>query len=158
MTKEQIQTYTLRITQADKTEIIIILYDMILDDIIEAENSYQNNDYSGYKKACNHITRCTADLVESLEFEYDISYNLMSLYLYVNKEVATAVIKNNPISLKNAEYVIKNLKEVFIKVCELDESGPVMKNTQTVYAGLTYGKNNLAEDLRDQGSSRGFRV
>ncbi len=158
MTKEQIQTYTLRITQAGKTEIIIILYDMILEDIKEAENCYQNSDYDGFKKACNHITRCTADLVEALDFEYDISYSLMSLYLYVNKEIAAAVIKNNSISLKNAEFVIKNLREVFVKVCEQDDSGPVMKNAQTVYAGLTYGKKNLAEDLRDQGSSRGFRV
>lgn len=34
----------------------------------------------------------------------------------------------------------------------------VMENVQTVYAGLTYGRNNLNENLADQGINRGFRV
>ena len=33
MTKEQIQTYTLRVSQASGCELILILYDIILEDI-----------------------------------------------------------------------------------------------------------------------------
>ena len=54
MTKEQIQRYTLRITQANRSQIIVILYDMILDDVTEASECY--DDYDSFKTACNKIT------------------------------------------------------------------------------------------------------
>ena len=31
-----------------------------------------------------------------------------------------------------------------------------MNNSQTVYAGLTYGKNVLTENMADQGANRGM--
>ena len=39
-----------------------------------------------------------------------------------------------------------------------NSSGPVMNNSQTVYAGLTYGRNQLTENMADQGSNRGMLV
>lgn len=53
---------------------------------------------------------------------------------------------------------MSKLHDAYEKVGEQDTSGPIMENTQTVYAGLTYGKNTLTENLYDQGSNRGFRI
>ncbi len=156
MTKEQIQQYTLRITQANRSQIIVILYDMILDDVTEASECY--DDYEGFKKACNHITRCTADLMEALDFSYEVSFHLMQIYRYINQQVSTAVLKKDSATLKYVTSAVTKLKEAFEEVSKQDSSGPMMENTQAVYAGLTYGKSDLTEDLRDQGSSRGFRV
>ena len=39
-----------------------------------------------------------------------------------------------------------------------DHSEPLMKNTQQVYAGYTYGRDNLVETCQDSDSSRGFLV
>ncbi|HKM22994.1 MAG: flagellar protein FliS [Clostridia bacterium] len=156
MTKEQIQRYTLRITQANRSQIIVILYDMILDDVTEASECY--DDYDSFKKACNHITRCTADLMEALDFSYEVSFHLMQIYQFINRQVSTAVLKKEPAVLKYVASAVTKLKEAFEEVSKQDSSGPMMENTQTVYAGLTYSKSDLTEDLRDQGSSRGFRV
>ena len=158
MTKEQIQQYTLRITQANKTQIIVILYDMILDDVKGAEDTFKQGDYEEFKNHCNHIKRCVSDLMEALNFSYEISHNLNQLYLFINREASTAVIRKDPTRLEIIHEITMNLQEAFLKVSEQDPSGPMMENTQTVYAGLTYGKGSLKEDPQDQGTSRGFRV
>ena len=36
MTQEQIQTYTLRVSQASPCELVVIMYDIILDDVRNA--------------------------------------------------------------------------------------------------------------------------
>lgn len=164
MTKEQIQQYTLRITQANRTELIVILYDMILGDVTEALACDLNNDtpdgneYQRFKKALHHITRCMADLMEALDFSYNVSFHLMKVYQYINRQVSQALLKKEPAALHQVTFAVSKLKEAFEEVSRQDTSGSMMQNTQTVYAGLTYGKSDLTEDLRDQGSSRGFRV
>lgn len=158
MTKEQIQQYTLRITQANKSQIIVILYDMILDDVKSGTLSFEQNDYEEFKNHCNHIKRCVSDLMEALNFSYEISQNLMQLYLFINREASTAIIRKDPTRLEIIQEITRNLREAFAEVSEQDSSGPMMENTQSVYAGLTYGRGSLNEDLQDQGSSRGFRV
>ena len=51
------------------------------------------------------------------------------------------------------------LLESFEEVARQDESGPVMENTQQIYAGLTYGKDSLNEVfLQGDENSRGFRA
>ena len=52
--------------------------------------------------------------------------------------------------------VIYGLKEAYEVLAIQDQSGPVMQNTQAVYAGLTYGKDDLTENMTDQGTNRGF--
>ena len=54
--------------------------------------------------------------------------------------------------------MIKGLHGAYEKLGSMDTSGPVMENVQTVYAGLTYGRNNLVENFTDQGTNRGFRA
>ncbi|NLG03854.1 MAG: flagellar protein FliS [Clostridia bacterium] len=155
MTKEQIKEYTLRITQANRSEMIIIIYDMILDDIKEAKSAINHDEY---KKACSHITRCIAHLINALDFSYPISLNYVQIYLYLNRTTSMALIKNDPALLDEVAYRIETLRESFNEVCRQDKSSAMMENTQTVYAGLTYGKTALNESLNDQGALRGFRV
>jgi flagellar protein FliS len=40
----------------------------------------------------------------------------------------------------------------------MDVSAPIMENVQSIFAGLTYGKGNLVENLADQGSNRGYYI
>jgi flagellar protein FliS len=93
----------------------------------------------------------------SLDYHYKISYDLISLYLYVNKRIITAIIKRNPISLDSAESVLNKLLVGFEGVSRADTSGPMMRNTQQLYAGLTYGKGKLNETyINPDNRSRGF--
>lgn len=158
MTKELKQQYTLKITQANKTQLVVILYEMLLVYISEAQKAHENGDRGGFRAGIRKAEGCLRELMASLHFEYEPAINLLQLYLYTNRELAKADIRNSVEELQHVKMVIQKLHDAYEKLSEQDTSGPVMANTQTVYAGLTYGKNSLTESLADQGSNRGFRV
>ena len=158
MTKELKQQFTLKITQANKTQLIVILYEMLLAYVAEARNAHEKGNRAGFRDSIRKARGCLKELMASLHFEYEPAMNLLQLYLYANRELARADIYNRVEELSHVEMVVKKLHEVYASIGEQDTTAPVMENAQTVYVGLTYGKNDLTENLADQGSNRGFRA
>lgn len=158
MTAELKQEYTLRIAQANKTQLITILYEMVLLYIDEAESALDTGNKAEFKNAIRKIRGCMDELTASLHFEYALAQNLLQLYLYVDRELVKASSHYEKENLAHVRLVIGQLHEAYEQIQDLDTSGPVMGNTQTVYAGLTYGRNTLTENITDPGSNRGFRV
>lgn len=151
------QVFTARVTQASKSELIVILYEMILSELKEARSAYETGDLTIFDRDLKKAQRFVNELIVVLDYQYTISYDLLSLYLYVNKRIITAIIKKNPISLDSAETVLNKLLSGFEGVSKEDTSGPMMRNTQQLYAGLTYGKGRLNETYIDPDNrSRGF--
>ena len=62
------------------------------------------------------------------------------------------------VHISNTLQVMQSLKETYAIVSREDKSSPVMSNAQTVVAGLTYGRNDVNENMTDQGAYRGFYV
>lgn len=158
MTKELKQQFTFKITQANKTQLVVILYEMLLVYLEEAKKAHEEGDKDGFRQGIRCARGCLHELMSSLHFEYEISENLMKLYGYADRRLTRADIKNDAGELAHVEAVITKLHDAYETVSAQDDSAPLMANTQTVYAGLTYDKNRLAENLTEQGSSRGFRV
>ena len=157
MKKEAISAFTARVTQASKSELIVILYEMILEEIKEAKEAYEVQNLTVFDKELKLAQKYVNELIVALDFHYTLSYDLISLYLYVNKRIITAIIKKNPVSLDSAESVLNKLLIGFEGVSKADKSGPMMRNTQQLYAGLTYGKGKLNETYIDPSNkSRGF--
>ncbi|MDD3205124.1 MAG: flagellar protein FliS [Lachnospiraceae bacterium] len=158
MTSELKQKYTLRITQANKTEMIVILYDMLLDYIKDAKAVLELDNKEQFHKEIKHARGCVEELIASLNLEYELARNYLQLYSYVNRELASADAGNHIKALENAQMVISELKEAYVEISKQDTSPAVMSNTQSVYAGLTYGKTDLKEDLMNHSGNRGFLV
>lgn len=159
MTKEATQIYTARITQASKTELVVITYEIILTDIDDARNAYESGDSSQYEKAIKHAIRLLNELMRNLDFKYEISYNLMSLYVYASKCLVNANFQKKPELLETADSILRKLMVGFEGICKEDSSGPLMQNTQQLYAGLTYGKGTLNEVYIDpREHNRGFKA
>lgn len=159
MTKDLIQAYTARVTQASKTEMVVIMYELILMDIEAANMAYQNDDMVVFVKELKHAQKCLSELMSTLNYNYQLSYDLMSLYIYVSKILINAIFKKNADALSTADSILRKLMIGFEGICKEDTTGPVMQNTQQLYAGLTYGKGTLNEvfiDPREQ--NRGFRA
>lgn len=157
MKKEEVQVFATRVTQASKSELIVILYEMILTELKEAKEAYDVEDLAAFEKGLKKAHKYVNELIAALDFNYKISYDLLSLYLYVNKRIITAIIKRNPISLDSAQSVLGKLLTGFEGVSQSDKTGPMMRNTQQLYAGLTYGKGKLNETYIDPSNrSRGF--
>ncbi len=157
MNKETIQSFTARITQASKSELIVILYEMTLVRIEEAEKSYEENDLGNFDKELKSAQKYVSELMAALDYRYVISYDLLSLYLYTSKHIIKAIVKRNPLTLQYAKAILKKLLIGFEGVSKSDTSGPMMRNTQQLYAGLTYGRGSLNETYIDPSNkSRGF--
>jgi flagellar protein FliS len=56
----------------------------------------------------------------------------------------------------DAERVMRGLYTSFEEVAKRDKSEPLMHNTQQVFAGMTYGRTSLNENLSEADSNRGF--
>lgn len=158
MTRELKQEYTLRITQANKTQLITILYEMALLYVDEAKAALAAGDRPGLKDAVRRIQGCMCELMDSLHLEYEVAQNLLQLYLYVNREVARAALRGEEEHLENVRPVLEKLATAYRQIEGQDATGPIMGNAQTVYAGLTYGKDTLTENMADPAANRGFCV
>ncbi|MCM1175835.1 MAG: flagellar protein FliS [Blautia sp.] len=158
MTKELKQEFTLRITQANKTQLITILYEMALWYLEEAKEALDAEDKASCKAAVRKVRGCMDELIASLHPEYDLARNLLHLYLFINRELTHANLYFQKENLEHAEFVIRELHKAYKQIEGQDASGPVMGNTQTVYVGLTYGRNDLTENIADPAANRGFCV
>ena len=126
--------------------------------IDEAAEAYEKEDRAAFRDAIRKIRNCNQELIASLHMEYEPAMNLLSLYLYVNRELVHADVRFDIQYLDHVTLVISGLREAYQAVAKQDQSGAVMRNTQAVYAGLTYGKGELTENMADQGANRGFLV
>lgn len=158
MTRERKQQFTLRITQANKTELIVILYEIVLGYIEDAEVALEAGNITEFREALRKVRSCFGELIASLNLDYELAARLLSLYLYCNRELIKADARKEKEPLMHIRSVVSKLLEAYRELAGQDTSGPVMQNSQTVYAGLTYGKNSLSENLADQGANRGFRA
>lgn len=157
MTNEKKQEFTLRITSANRTQLVEILYEMLLEYVEDAKKAIEENNITETHDAIRKARGCLRELMESIDFSYDISGNLLSLYAYVNKELLLAEIRKDVSVFDNVKTVIEPLRDTYIELAKKDTSEPIMMNAQTVTAGLTYSRKEINESLSEQ-SNRGFYV
>lgn len=179
MKNNDIHDFTLRIAQASAGELVVITYDIILTDIKEAVSIYtdyltdengaglgmirsrleQREQFDRYHKEINHAVRFVRELIAALDYHYVLAYELLQLYIYTDKCLVKAAAEADVGKLNEAAKIIGSLRTAYEVVAKSDKSGPVMKNTQQMTVGLTYGKNSLNEVMIDVNeASRGFRA
>lgn len=151
MTREMKQIFTRRITQANRTQLVVILYDMTLTYLKDAAAAQEIGCDQEYKKAMQCARNCIAELRNSLDFTYDLSKNLFALYVFADRELAGNRIQD-------VAKMFKKLRDAYQSVSKKDNSKPLMQNTQDVYAGLTYGRTDVNESLMNYSGVRGYCV
>ncbi|MCI8408556.1 MAG: flagellar protein FliS [Lachnospiraceae bacterium] len=145
MKKEKIQSYSARVTQANRTELLVIMYEIIQEELTAALDCFEESDMEGFDIALKNGQKFLGELMGTLNYEYVISYQLMSLYKFVNKTIIEGRIRQQIDHLVECIGIIENIKKGFEEIVKEDTSGPLMENVQKLYAGLTYGKASLNE-------------
>ena len=156
MNKELVKEYQTRIVNANRKELLIINYEMLMAEIEEAIEALEIEEAFRFEKAMHMAQKLLRELSDGLNFEYEISKGLMSLYIYMNKLFVDAQIHDRIEPLQEAMKVINILLEGWNQA-EMEDEGPVIGNGQKVYAGLTYGKANLNESV-DSIPNRGYKA
>lgn len=156
MTDERKKQYTLRITQANKTQMITILYEMVIDYIRDAEDAMSLGQSDKVDISISHAQCCIDELIRSVNLRLELGRNLHSIYIFSKKELMIAGISRSINRLWRVEQNFKTLCSAYREIEKSDTSRSTMDNTQRVYAGLTYGKNSLNEDVTALSMNRGY--
>ena len=178
MTKEDISAFTRRISQGNKSDIVVVLFDIyfayekdarqILSEKDERKTLSEKDmglelDEKDARQALNEklqiVLRKANQVVEhlkgDLDFTYEIAYQLYPLYDYVERCISRAIYSQRKEPLDEASIVMNNLRDAFIEVAKADNSERQMRNVETVTAGYTYGRGSLNE-ITDIDANRGF--
>ena len=156
MKDELKQQFALRISQANKTELCVILYEMFQTYVEDAIADLAKEDVKTFRVDIQRARGCLKELMGSLHFEYEPAPTLLKIYIYVSKLLVTADLHNDVEPLKEANVHMGSLHDAFAKLSAENSEGPVMGNAQTVYAGLTYGKNDLNVSMDQGDGKRGY--
>lgn len=157
MKKDLQRIFARRISQANRTELLVITYDMLLEELHEAAELLDMGDTEQFRHEMKLAQRFLGELMSTLDYRYSVSVRLLSLYEYVQRILVRCDVRATTDGLENAGRVIAGLREAYAAIGTLDSSEPVMANTQSVYAGLTYGRGILNELSMDPIlSTRGY--
>ena len=155
MNNDMIRTYSYRISQATRSQLVVITYDIITDYLNEALNDDAS---SGYKEKLHMAMRGIDQLITGLDMEYEISVQLYQLYNYMKRTLISAQVSGERDSVSRVITMLGKLRTSFLEVSQLDDSKPLMKNTEKVYSGLTYSRYGANETVQDTLKSRGYKV
>jgi len=159
MKQEKLNNFSTRITQANKSELVVITYEILLDSLLSAREECDKEDWISFQKDLKRVQKLIHELMGALNFQFRLSLELMTLYQYCGKCIVKAMHQKDCSEFDTVEGIINRLKVAFEEVAKTDRSEPVMKNTQTIYAGLTYGKHSLNEVFVNVNeANRGFRA
>ena len=97
MKKDEIQTFSYRISQANKTQLIVIMYDMAIQYVSDAiENNYETqSEKDEYESDVVQVKRVVDSLVTSLDMQYEVSVQLYNIYLVMQRYLVKAVAKKD---------------------------------------------------------------
>jgi flagellar protein FliS len=158
MTRESKQDYTRRIVAANRTQLVVILYDMLLCYLNECREYLNSGKEEELSESIRKARGCVNELMMSLNLEYPLAANLMQLYCYAIRKIVHIQPRHEEEAISQLEHMFRTLSDAYSQAAAADKSAPVMDNSQSVYAGLTYGKNTLTENMTDPGTDRGFRI
>lgn len=142
MTKEDIRDFSMKITQCSKTGLVVITYEIIENYLNSAIECHKKMDIEGFRFNIKKAKQFLNDLSSSLDFNYKISFDLMSLYMFINNRLVSASVRKSADLLDECLNIIDSLKNAFGKIEGEDKRGKVMPNSDQVYVGLTYGKGS----------------
>ncbi len=148
-----------RIANANRGDLLCITYEFLLEQIgylidIKTDNDQEADTLVKYYKHLDKCKQILAMLVRDLDFNQSISGDLFKLYVYVQGVLIKAKTVEE---LEVAQDIINKLYEAFEEAAKEDESSSVMKNTEEVYAGLTYGPNDINETVTGS-TGRGYNA
>ncbi len=156
MTKENKQIFTRRITQANRTQLVVIVYEMLLVYLEDAVNAHEAGEKQEFVRNLELARECIGQMRTSLNFEYELSKNLFAIYCFADRELANDIFGNKTDNLDVLKMIFTKLHDAYYTISKEDKSAPLMDNIQDVYAGFTYGKTDVNESLVNYDARRGY--
>ncbi len=158
MSEGTVKSYQNRITQANKEELLIITYELFVEEMDKALQALREDKVEDFNLIMVRVHKLHRELSDNLDMSYAISKQLMSLYIYMNKKLIEASIKLKKEALMEVKILAEVLLEGFQKAAKEESGESLVQNAQKVYAGLTYGKGTLNETVINGVKGRGLKA
>ena len=155
MKLEKKKEYKERIIAANRSELIVVMYEMAFSYMEDMYECIDKGDWDEAKEAISNTEAIIRRLIEDLDFNYDLAKQLYPLYEFALRRLALARIKKSKEPVKEAETILKNLYKGMVEMASKDSSPSLMQNREDTYLGLTYDKSALNE-ISMGVSKRGF--
>lgn len=156
MTADNMQVFTRRIANANKTEMMVILYDIALTYIEDAEKALENGDKKDFRLQVVRIKNTMRELMNSVNPSVEPGRTIMSIYIFCNGELTKAYGDCENTGLENVKKLMLIFRDTYAECAKLDRDESVMEHTEVVYTGLTYNKNSYSENVSAVDAGRGF--
>ena len=149
----------MRVAQASKSELIVMMYEMAVKYIDDGTEALQAGNVQEFRVNIKRAKAVVNELASVLDLRFSVSSNLLALYTYMNNVMVKSDITLKTDDLIRVRAMLEKLHTAFGKVSEQDNTEPLMKNVQQVYSGLTYSRNSLNESYANASDlKRGYRV
>lgn len=155
MTKEQKLEFTRKVTQANRSGLVLIKFEILFAYFDDIRAAFEKGDFENMTGSVRHADAVLKSFEQTLDFSYEISPRLYALYDFHRRQLAKVLMRHSLKELDQSRKMLESVYLAFAEAAKQDASKPLMQNAQQVYAGYTYGKNSLNESY-DMGTSRGF--
>ena len=140
-----------RIANANESQLVAIMYEGFISTVKSSIGHIENKDKEELNSSTNKTREILAELLATLEGDSEIVDNLKSIYIYLNKLITEAEIKQDKAKLEEAIKVINPLYEAWQELGEKEVAGTdddsqiasTPAKTPSIVAGMTYGKGQL---------------
>lgn len=147
-----------QVANATRGQLLKITYDLLLGSLDNIKQYGQEKAEKEFGVEIGRARQILQELIDTLDFKQTISKDLLRIYVYINGLLIKSLMVYDASLIDQAKGLINQLLEGWDGAIAKDsESLKVMDNAQQVYAGLTYGKNNLNESMLDN-KNRGFKA
>lgn len=96
-------------------EMLKTLYDGLLKQVVQSKNAFEKKDYPDVNEKLQKAQLILKHLQTTLDFNYDISNNLFSLYEYCNHLLVEANIKKDASQLGEVVKIITELRDAYVQ-------------------------------------------
>ena len=147
--------YEEKIKNATPMGLVIITYEMLLETLEKASKEIETNSETA-REAIIHAQAILRSLTSGLNLDYDISTELLDIYMYISSILIDCQIKANRANSEG--FVKENIAHVSELLNSLlegikavpDTDAPIIETSSKIHAGMTYGKDgNLSEYIHE---------
>lgn len=111
-------------------EMLTRLYEEVIKQLNMGVLGINQKNYNGTNEALKKAQRIINYLKATLDFKYDISNNLASLYDFFNQQIMSANIKKNSKLLEEILPMVEELKDAFVQGEKLARMGKQTSDTR----------------------------
>lgn len=151
------EEYVAKIATASPLRLVIINFEIIFDYLDQSKQNIDNS--KEFQFNIFKARQFLSELRASLNMKYEISSYLLTLYNYADMKIAKFLFSKNINDLEEATSILKTIMSGFEEIQDKEQDNkPIMENTDTIYAGLTYGKNGQMQEFVDTDYNKGFKA